>query len=81
MKTNDDVWKDVPIQNVTKIDGLCIPENIDGTCIYKLPYNPADCHKSSKDWRPWKKSIRSDKGIYKSSIVYFAKSIKTHQIY
>ena len=49
MKTNDDVWKDVPIQNVTKIDGLCIPENIDGTCIYKLPYNPADCHKSSKD--------------------------------
>ena len=49
MKTNDDVWKDVPIQNVTKIDGPCIPENIDGTCIYKLPYNPADCHKSSKD--------------------------------
>ena len=49
MKTNDDVWKDVPIQNVTKIDGLCILENIDGTCIYKLPYNPADCHKSSKD--------------------------------
>ena len=28
MKTNDDVWKDVPIQNVTDI-----PENIDGTCI------------------------------------------------
>ena len=69
MKTND-VWKDVPIQNVTKK-----LENIDGTCIYKLPYDPVDCHKSSKDRRPWKKSITSDKGIYKSSIVYFAKYI------
>ena len=48
MKTNDDVWKAVPIQNVTKI-----PENIDGTCIYKLPYDPVDRHKSSKDRRPW----------------------------
>ena len=76
MKTNDDVWKAVPIQNVTKI-----PENIDGTCIYELPYDPVDRHKSSKDRRPWKKSIRSDKGIYKSSIVYFSKSIKNHQIY
>ena len=72
MKTNDDVWKAIPIQNVTKI-----PENIDGTCIY----DPVDRHKSSKDRRPWKKSIRSDKGIYKSSIVYFSKSIKIHQIY
>ena len=35
MKTNDHVWKDVPIQKVTKI-----PENIIGTCIYKLPYDP-----------------------------------------
>ena len=47
MKTND-VWKAVPIQNVTKI-----PENIDGTCIYKLPYDPVDRHKFSKDRRPW----------------------------
>ena len=76
MKTNDDVWKAVPIQNVTKI-----PENIDGTCIYKLPYDPVDPHKSSKNRQPWKKSIRSDKGIYKSSIAYFSKSIKIHQIY
>ena len=67
MKTNDNVWNDVSIQNSTKI-----PEDIDGTCIHKLPYDPADRHKSSKDRRPWKKSIRSDKGIYKSSIVYFA---------
>ena len=76
MKTNDDVWKAIPIQTVTKI-----PENIDGTCIYKFPYDPVDRHKSSKDRRPWKKSIRSDKGIYKSSIVYFSKSIQIHQIY
>ena len=76
MKTNDDVWKAVPIQNVTKI-----PEHIDGTCIYKLSYDPVDRHKSSKDRLPWKKSIRSHKGIYKSSIVYFSKSIKIHQIY
>ena len=76
MKTNDDVWKDVPMQNVTKI-----PENIAGTCVYKLPCDPVDRHKSSEDRRPWKKSIRSDKGIYKSSLVYFAKSIKIHQIY
>lgn len=76
MKTNDHVWKDVPIQKVTKI-----PENIIGTCIYKLPYDPVDHHKSSQDRRSWKKLIRSDKGIYKSSIVYFAKSIKIHQIY
>ena len=69
-------WKDVPIQNVTKI-----PENIDGTCIYELPYDPVDRHTSSKDRRPWKKSIRSDKSIYKSSIVYFSKSINIHQIY
>ena len=74
MKTNDDVWKAVPIQNVTKI-----PENIDGACIYKLPYDPVDRHKSSKHRRPWKKSIRSDKGIY-SGIVYFAKSIKIHYV-
>ena len=76
MKTNDDVWKAVPIQNVTKI-----PENIDGTCIYELPYDPVDRHTSSKDRRPWKKSIRSDKSIYKNSIVYFSKSINIHQIY
>ena len=48
MKANDDVWKAVPIQKVTKI-----LENIDGTCIYKLPYDPVDRHKSSKDRRPW----------------------------
>ena len=47
MKTNDDVWKAVPIQNVTKI-----PENVDGTCIDKLPYDPVDRHKSSNDRRP-----------------------------
>ena len=76
MTTNDDIWKDIPIQNVTKI-----PENIDGTCICKLPYDLVNYHKSSKDRQPWKKSIRSDKGIYKSSIVYFSKSIKIHQIY
>ena len=76
MKTNDDVWKAVPIQNVKKI-----PENIDGNYIYKFPYDPVDRHKSSKDRRPWKKPIRSDKGIYKSSIVYFSKSIHIHQIY
>ena len=35
MKKNDDVWKDVPIQHVT-----IIPENIDGTCIYKLLFDP-----------------------------------------
>ena len=44
MKTNDDVWKDVPIQNVTNI-----PEKIDGTCIYKLSYDSVDRHKSPKD--------------------------------
>ena len=75
MKTNDGVRKHISIQNITKI-----PENIDGTCIYKLPCDPADRHKSSKDRRSWKKSIRSDKGIYKSAIAYFAKSIKIHQI-
>ena len=41
MKTNDDIWKDVPIQNVTNI-----PENIDATCIYKLRYDSVDPHKS-----------------------------------
>ena len=47
MKTNGDDWKAVPIQNVTKI-----PENIDGTCRDKLPYDSVDGRKSSNDRRP-----------------------------
>ena len=57
LKRNDDVWKDIYRQNI-KI----IPENINGTGIYKLSYDSLDCHKSSKDRRQRKKSIRSDKG-------------------
>ena len=75
MKINDDLWKNVSIQIIT-----IISENMNGTRIYKLPYHHVDHHKSCKDRRPWKKSIRSDKGIYKSSILYFVKSIKNHQI-
>ena len=57
LKTNDDVWKDISRQNI-KI----IPENINGTGVYKLSYDSLDCHKSSKDRQKSKKSIRSDRG-------------------
>ena len=57
LKTNDDVWKDISRQNI-KI----IPENINGTGVYKLSHDSLDCHKSSKDRQKRKKSIRSDRG-------------------
>lgn len=37
-----------------------MPHDIDGDCIYQLPYDQKDRLASSKDGRPWKKAITSN---------------------
>lgn len=37
-----------------------MPQDIDGDCIYQLPYDDNDRLTSSKDGRPWKKAITSN---------------------
>lgn len=47
-------WKETATREVEKL-----PYDINGTCVFKMTYDPLDRLKSSVDGRPWKKSYTS----------------------
>ena len=54
-KISHSKWEGLPVQKAT---GL--PPDIDGDCIYQMPYDDNDRLASSKDGRPWKKAVTSN---------------------
>ena len=55
-----------PWENCSVIDATELPYNIDGNCVYRLPYDPSKMMmmKSSVDGRPWKQWVTSSRGNY-----------------
>ena len=54
-KIKNSQWDGLPVK---KADAL--PFDIDGNCLYQLPYDKKDRLASSKDGRPWKKAITAN---------------------
>ena len=50
-KADSSWWEEIEVKEAEKI-----PYDIDGTCVFKLSFDPLDRRKSSTDGRSWKKS-------------------------